>query len=149
MWKSHRRLVAITALIVASNITAGCNRSEPLGRVYGKVTFQGEPVTAGILVFSNHEKGVHMTAELGPDGSYELQTAGGFGLPLGTYKIAVNTPIPEPPVYGAMNSTPVNAPRANSAVNIPKKYQDYETSGLSITVEKGENRFDIEMNSER
>lgn len=149
MWKFQRRLVAVTGLVVLSTVATGCNRSEPLGRVYGQVTFQGEPVTAGLLVFSNHQKGVHMTAELGSDGSYELQTAGGFGLPLGTYKVAVNTPIPEPPVYGAPNSIPANKPRANSYVNIPEKYQDFETSGLSITVEKGDNQFDIEMNSER
>lgn len=137
MWK---RLKILTLLIVMS-VAAGCDRGEKLGRVFGTVTYQGQPVTAGILVFSNHQAGVHMTAELNSDGTYELQTAGGFGLPLGTYQVAVNPPMAEPPVLGSPNP----APRVPPSNNIPPKYRDFETSGLTITVGEGENPFDIEM----
>jgi len=119
----------------------GCDRGETLGKVSGKVTFQGKPVTDGLLVFSNHAKGVHMTAKLSPDGRYELQTARGFGLPLGTYKVAVSPPVFDPPMPGM----PAPPPRPKAYDNIPKQYFSPETSGLTITVVDGDNPFDIDM----
>lgn len=135
----------IMVLAVLAMVAPGCQEQEQLGRVYGRVTFQGEPITEGILVFSNAQQGIHMTADLAPDGTYELQNAGGFGLPLGTYQVAVNPPIPEPPVMGA----PSPPPKPKSFTDIPPKFRELDTSGLSITVVEGENRFDIDMPSAR
>lgn len=134
-----------TLFLMGAVVAVGCDDPETLGRVYGRVTYLGEPVTAGILVFSNHQAGVHMTAELNADGTYELQTAGGFGLPFGTYQVAINPPLAEPPVLGA----PAPPPRVLSPSNIPLQYRELETSGLSITVGEGENPFDIEMKPDR
>ncbi|QDU56625.1 hypothetical protein [Aeoliella mucimassa] len=90
----HRFRIGL--LLIATLVTVGCDRGEKLGRVFGTVTYKDQPITAGVIVFSNPQAGVHMTADLKPDGTYELQTANGFGLPLGTYKVAVNPPVGPP-----------------------------------------------------
>lgn len=125
------------ALAAACCAATGCGRGEPQGKVHGKVTLAGEPVPAGLVIFSNAERGVHMTAPLQSDGSYELQTAQGFGLPLGDYRVAVNPPLMEPAMPGAP------PPPAVTAVPIPAKYRRVETSGLSLSVGPGDNPFDI------
>ena len=137
----YYRSFSIVAGVVACVATLGCDRGETLGKVSGKVTFQGQPLTNGLLVFSNRTKGVHMTAELSADGSYELQTARGFGLPLGDYEVAVSARIVDPPMPGM----PAPPPVSNTFSNIPKKYFRPETSGLRLTVVDGNNPFDIEM----
>jgi hypothetical protein len=136
---------SIPMILLVCAATLGCGRGETLGTVHGKVTLQGKPVTAGIVVFSSKEKGVHMTASLQPDGGYELQMARGFGLPLGTYQIAINPPIFEAPMPGK----PDPQPKAPSQSNIPLKYYRFETSGLSLTVVDGDNPFDIDLHPSR
>jgi hypothetical protein len=131
----------MVATMVACVATLGCDRGETLGKVYGKVTFQGHPVTEGLLVFSNRVKGVHMTTELSADGSYELQTARGFGLPLGDYEIAVSARVANPPMPGM----PTPPPGSNTFSLIPKKYFRPETSGLRLTVVDGDNPFNIDI----
>lgn len=130
----------MTLLALLLLFSAGCERSEPLGKVFGKVTLQGRPVTQGLVIFSNPEKGVYMTADLGPDGSYELQTARGFGLPLGAYKIAVNPPLPKM-ITGEKRSEIAQSPDQE----IPARYRKPETSGLTIEVQLGDNPKDIDL----
>ena len=122
-------------------LLSGCQRGETLGKVTGRVTLDGVPVSAGVVLFSNHEKGIHITSQLRSDGTYELQTAGGFGLPLGTYRVAVNPPMSGPQMPG-MPPVPQTA-----SVSIPPQYLQPAESGLVATVGKGENVFDVEMHS--
>ena len=82
---SDRRLAALLAgLLAVLGPLAGCQRGEELGHVTGKVTFQGQPVTSGMVIFANKEKGVYMTAPLDAQGAFEVIMAQGAGLPLGT-----------------------------------------------------------------
>lgn len=118
----------------------GCGSGQKLGRVHGKVTFQGKPVSEGIISFSNREKGVFLTAKLSADGSYELVTAQGRGLPLGTYQAAINPPLVDAPLGPALGP-----PKVPAYPNIPEKYRKPETSGLTLTVKEGDNPFDVDM----
>ena len=136
MWSKVCSVIAIAATCA---VVASCGSAEEQGKVYGKVTVAGKPIPAGVVVFSNAKRGVHMLAELRPDGSYELQTANGLGLPLGDYRVAVNPPLPEPAMPGAP------APVVKKYDRIPAKYYHMETSGLALTVRAGENPFNIDM----
>jgi hypothetical protein len=130
-------------LLIAAGIAAsiaGCQPGEELGRVSGKVTFQGKPVTPGFVIFANDAKGVHMTAPLGPDGRYEVVMAKGFGLPLGEYAVAVSPPLMDHPV-GPI----AEPPEADKRKDIPRRYRDPATSELKREVKSGENVFDIEL----
>ena len=134
-------VLLVAALVLSWFGLAGCGGpSETLGKVAGKVTFQGEPVTEGVVIFSNQEKGVYMTAALGPDGSYTVEMAQGSGLPLGTYRVSIAPPPPNDRVG------PVPKPiKPGAHSNIPQKYRKPDTSGLTLTVEQGENTFDVDM----
>lgn len=134
------RLFAI--LPILGLLLSGCGSGEVRGRVAGKVTFQGQPVSEGIVVFANDQQGVHMTADLKPDGSYQIITAKGAGLPLGTYTISVCPPLPQV-TTGVFGKPPAKKPYPN----IPVKYRNPKTSGLTLTVSEGENSFDIAMTS--
>jgi hypothetical protein len=119
---------------------SGCERTEILGKVSGQVTLDGAPISQGVVVFSNSAKGVHIAAPLREDGSYELQMAKGFGLPLGDYRVAVNPPVPSAPIPG----TP-QPPSSRPPAAIPPRYWEFETSGLATSVQKGDNVFNISL----
>jgi hypothetical protein len=122
---------------------SGCGSGEARGRVAGKVTFQGQAVSEGIVVFNNDEKGIHMTAKLESDGSYEIITAKGVGVSVGTYRVCVCPPLPALPPMSAGN--PPTTTETKQYPNIPQKYRNPATSGLNLTVKQGENPFDIAM----
>jgi hypothetical protein len=119
---------------------AGCGSGEVRGRIAGKITFQGTPLSEGLVFFSNNDKGIHMSGDVKADGAYEIITAKGAGLPLGVYQVCVRPPL-EPLPTGAM----LAAPKPKKHPNIPEKYRAYETSGLTLTVKDGNNPFDIDM----
>lgn len=123
-------------------LMVGCgSQREPLGPVTGQVRFEGEPVTEGMVVLANREKGVHMTAPLGEGGRFEFQTSEGFGLPLGDYTIAVMPPIPDIPEGAAPDVPEKQYP------NIPVRYRSHATSGLTTTVTEDGVELEIELTS--
>ena len=137
--------VGVTAgiFIVAFGM-AGCGANGPkLSPVSGRVTFQGKPVAAGMVRFSNPSAGVDIMANLQPDGTYSVRMAKGSGLPEGTYAVAVEPPRVDAPV-GAMTLPP-----APNRPDIPTKYRQPSTSGLTLTVKSGSNVFDVEMQPAR
>ena len=131
---------------ILSLVLCGCGSGEARGRVVGKVTFQGQAVPEGIVVFNNDEKAVHTNAKLKSDGNYEIITAKGAGLPIGTYRIAVRPPSPRPaPLPTSVAAAKSEPEETKQYPNIPQKYRDPKTSGLTLTVKEGENSFDIAM----
>ena len=135
----HCSAVSLMLLLLAPTLV-GCGAGEAKGRIAGKVTFQGQPVSEGIVVFRGAEKSVHITAELRSDGSYTVATAKGVGLPPGTYQVCVC-----PPAIHVPTTVGGAAPKIKQYPNIPAKYRDIKTSGLTLTVELGDNPFDIAM----
>lgn len=127
-------------LLLLGIALAGCSRPEVLGPVSGKVTFQGAPVSKGMIVFSNLEKGVTIQAKLDEDGSYEVEMAKGAGLPLGTYQVCIVPPIPE-----VTTSWPMAPPKLPSYANIPERYRDARTSELVVEVTGNGVVFDVAM----
>ena len=130
----------LTLLMVLGFALSGCGSGDVRGRIVGKVTFQGHAVSEGVVRFNNNDKGIHMSAELQPDGSYEMTMIKLGGLPVGTYRVCVRPPDPLLPPIGS------NAPpKVKEYPNIPQRYREYETSGLTVTVKQGKNSLDIAM----
>ena len=103
----------------------------------GAITYGGETLQmAQINVFS--EKGQAIGRIEG--GRYKVENA-----PLGAVKIGVNTEAERGNAIGqAMaRSKGVGSGAAPKFTNLPSKYQDPETSGVTTTVKKGKNEFDI------
>jgi hypothetical protein len=132
----------ITAIALLGIAFSGCHGSgEALQPVFGKVTFQGKPVAAGVVRFSNPQIGIDMTAALRPDGTYEVVRAHGPGLPEGTYQVAIMPP----PIGRSKGSAVEDLPAPPKRPDIPEKYRQPSTSGLTLTVQPGKNCFDVDM----
>jgi hypothetical protein len=129
------------AFALLGSVLLGCGGSgETLHSVSGKVTFQGTPVVAGAIRFSNPQTGIDMTADLHPDGTYQVVMARGAGLPEGLYQVAVL------PSYVDLPIGPVLQPgKAPEHPDIPPKYRQPATSNLTLTVKPGGNLFDVDM----
>ena len=122
----------------------GCGKNGPeLAPISGRVTFQGKAVSSGTVRLSNPSAGVDVLATLQPDGTYVVRMGNDKGLPKGTYAVAVVPPRVDAPV-GAMASPPIP-----KRPDIPERYRDPSSSGLTLVVESGENVFDIDMRSDR
>ena len=122
-------------------LAVGCRSEDPLGTAAGRVTFNGAPVSEGSVVFSDAQGPTYVT-DLESDGAFTFQVARGAGLPPGTYAVAIRPPRPNKPALGYV------APNYKQAdhSNIPKKYHDAKTSGLSVTVRAGTNApFEFDM----
>lgn len=133
------------ALVVGIPLLAGCGQThETLYPVSGKVTFQGKPVSAGIIRFSNKKVGIDITAPLCADGGYEMIMARGSGLPTGAYQVSVL-----PPRFDLPIGAKPPFPKTPKCLDIPEQYRLPLTSGLTMTVKSEINRFDVDMQSDR
>lgn len=130
------RLVAGCLVSIALFTACGCPSSGPdveLGKVTGTVTLDGNKLNAGRVIFFN-VSGYSETADIKPDGRYEVQTA------VGETDVFINHR--EPDIQPPEGRPGMPMPGKNL---VPDKYSDSKTSGLKLTVNKGDNAFDIEM----
>ena len=134
------------ALLVLAAAAGGCGRST--ATLSGTVTYRGRPVTSGEVVFLAADGRTAAHAPIGPDGRYTVP-----GVPLGEARVAVdNAP---PPWYataprlpaGLANDPEVREARAQAAryVPTPPRYRDPNQSGLTHTVGKGSQTYDIAL----
>lgn len=131
-----------SALCLMLVTLTGCSGTDPnapepaiTGNVHGKVTHQGAGVTEGQIVFTNLTLKTDVVGELGADGAYTATN-----LPEGDYAVRV-TPKPVVPSMDPKVPTPKPADPAN----IPKKYRNAQTSGLTMEIKQGDNTFDAKI----
>lgn len=143
-------------------LTGGCGPDyKSRGVVKGKVRSGTRPLTTGTVMFYGKD-GVTASASIDPDGNYEMTDA-----PVGECKVTVTVqglPMdptvrgrlkgagpkmpegPKPP-EGAESSGPAPplARIPKEVVPIDTKYSSPETSGLTFTVKKGEQTYNIDL----
>jgi hypothetical protein len=112
----------------------GCGFGYP--KLKGKVTFaDGRPLRTGTVVFDN---GVTTSrAQIQPDGTFIAGTMSERdGIPIGTYKVCI---------AGAVEllDNPDNQFPPPSRTLVHTKFTDAETSGLSITIDKSPEPYNI------
>ena len=142
----YRLFVAIFLLMVS-----GCASEEPRGTVTGKVLINGVPFSEGTIYFENQTKGVALTGQIKPDGSFKLASHQGQGLVVGSYKVAIS---PEAMLMSADEIPLVGKnPRKPNDVKkspLPEKYFKTSTSELSAEIKEGVNPpivFDLKSNA--
>jgi hypothetical protein len=118
---------------------AGCSQREPLARVSGQVTYEGQPVEEGLILFSSAALGIHITADI-HQGRYEVVTSRADGLPPGEYEVAIAPPVADPPI-GPI----AEPPQAVVPPDIPERYHDARTSGLVARLVDGDNTASFDM----
>ena len=127
---------------VLISLVSGCGQSGPKEYpVTGTVTYQGEPLLLGTVMFVPKE-GPAATATIGNDGRYRLEAVPGEH----SVGIIAMPPRPggrpDPAVEGGIDYTGV--PEVESL--IPEKYNRFHTSGVAVVVEaKAANQVDIHL----
>lgn len=134
--KIFRQVTAVT-LAGTLALVAGCSRER--GSVVGRVTFQGKPVTGARIVFSDPEYGTYITAALDADGRFEMRTAEGPGLWVGTYKVTIVPELEDPPIG------PAPPPKPRTPPPVPPKYMDPRTTPLIVDVDETNKPFEFDL----
>jgi hypothetical protein len=124
----------------------GCGAGgKPTGTVSGTVTYKGEPLPQGQVIFFGPNNQV-ASASIEEGGKYTATK-----VPLGEVKVAVTTP-PAPSKQAIKaakdkkrfeRGVPITLPE--NTISIPKKYENPEQSGLSLTVKAGSQPYDIDL----
>jgi hypothetical protein len=121
-------------LLVLAFFLSGCGPGRERGRLTGTVTYQGSPVSEGIVIFADDDTAFFQKYAIKSDGTFEVATKEGKGIWAGTYRVAVAPALESPPL-GASHSPPaVTLPS-----NIPPRYWKPDTSGLKVEVKEGPN----------
>lgn len=127
-------------LYLSLSLMLGCGSAGQTGKLTGKVTFEGEPVTEGAVLFVSDSASSVGQTNLLSDGSYRFEI-GKDGLMPGDYAVAILPPMirtPDTPTSpGGEEPKPVE--------NIPQKYRSTTRSGLTTQVTTGDNVFNVEM----
>src|SRR5688500_439570 len=103
----------------------GCNSTEPMGVVTGRVTFEGQPVEEGMVCFANREKGVSIAARQNSGGTFQVEMAQGVGLPVGDYEVWITPPRTEVSLDQARTPLDYGKPPQPGQLyrNIPDQYR--------------------------
>ncbi|MFM7289642.1 MAG: hypothetical protein ACKO6B_00225 [Planctomycetia bacterium] len=139
-----RRYVAALIAIMVIAAAAGCGRSD-MGRVSGVVTYKGAPVADAIVSFKpkNRPMAIGRTDE---SGRFTLNTfAKGDGAVKGPSQVRIEPWAPAPNTFPepGQKPAPIKEPERP---DIPKKFRQEDTSGLTVEVIGGRrNEFSFEL----
>jgi hypothetical protein len=100
----------------------GCGDGVATTAVQGSITFNGKPVTFGVINFKPAQ-GQPLGGEIRSDGTYQ------FELPPGEYQVRIDSPPKMPEGYKEGDPLPKLGPP-----QVPAQYANYGTSGLTATV---------------
>lgn len=139
------RLFGCIPLIIAVCLCGvGCGKYA--ATVSGDVTLDGRPLTSGVVTYTPVGKGPSAYGNVGPDGTYRLQTGAESGLEPGGYKVTV-----------AANATAEEAAAMGVKIGregimpllTPRKYADVATTPLTLTVVRGSQTINLALESDR
>lgn len=129
-------ILSITAVVLC-----GCSGkpddTKKTGTVSGKITANGQPVTAGIVSISSDALG-GASGNLKEDGTYAIEGE----LSVGSYKVYLTGPEIRGKKDKQGNAIPVVIGKLE---NVPKKYQDPKSSDLTAEIKEGDNEINFEL----
>lgn len=105
-----------------------------MGKVSGRITYQGSPLKSGTVIFLHATTGRAATSPISGDGRYELLAEAGVN------QIAIDSRGPE------IDDPNPKAPKGSKLPGqllIPYRYSNPPTSELTLDVKAGENSNDI------
>jgi hypothetical protein len=153
-------VLGLASVLASVALFAGCGGGHSInqGSVSGKITYKGAPVTGGTITFFPTSGTGSAPVTIKPDGTYsstdvpmgdmgvsiETESVKGLGgggpaynIPKGM-KPPSGTPQPEQPKIQGGANMPVY-------VQIPQKYVNPKTSGLTCTIKPGKNVCDFDL----
>jgi hypothetical protein len=132
--------------LAAAFVTAGLSGCGGTGDISGKVFSHGTPLVSGTVMVVASDGMVHQGV-VQPDGSYTI-----VAVRVGDVRLAVNSPDPTTPLVRKSEDPPdPEDVRRRAALKarwspIPAKYNSPSTSGLTLSVKRGMNAHDIDLN---
>ncbi len=108
----------------------------------GKVTCNGQPVPYALVIVASSQAPAS-TGAADESGYYQLKH-----VPLGEVQVAVNTDAGRGMMMGRMMAGAKEGKGKGDApkfVDVPKKFHDPATSGITTTITDGPNTFNIEV----
>jgi hypothetical protein len=137
---------SIALAIVLISFPIGCNRVAPTinTTVQGRVSFQGQPLAGGVVVFSPDPErggsGKPIPAEIAQDGRFQLNIGAGTVISPGWYRVTIAS---------APNSASIGPEIApGNRIAFPPQLARPDQSGLVREVKEGQENtfsFDIEV----
>lgn len=132
---------AVAAVVCLATVSCepGSRLPETGATLEGTVVYGKEPVPVALIIVVGDSGSAQ--GFIGEDGRYKLTN-----VPLGTVKIGVNTDAAKGELTSRMmaqsqgGKVKVARPRF---IEVPKRYGEPATSGLTTTINKGANTFDI------
>lgn len=132
-----QRINALWRGLVCLALLAGCGRGPAMGQVDGLVTYNGQPVTNGTVLFVPESPGPGAQGTLDERGKFKLTTyEPGDGALAGPHRVAIVPPTD----FATLNAElkPGRMQRATTYDNIPSKVRDHRTSEIRIEIKPGE-----------
>ena len=159
------RTMALAAILFTLLAAPGCGPNlKDRGTVKGRLTFNGEPVPGATIAFVTDDN-LQGSGHTDENGDYEVRDA-----PVGKTRVFINAPKARPGIAMSGGVKPPEVPKGSGPMKppdgekfpqpedkpppkidpakvkpIPQKYELPETSGLTFTVEKGTQTFDIKL----
>jgi hypothetical protein len=136
-------------------VSTSCSGGPRLGKVSGRVTVGGKPVTSGTIMF-HPDAGPTAVAALQPDGAYTLTTIKpGDGAVVGSHRVTIQATnvgpgsLVDPKTFDeeiqlSRKGGKVLVPGKVTWV-VPEKYSRAETSDLTAKVEPGPNTLNFDV----
>ncbi len=156
-----KRFLGLALVALASFAVVGCdNASLKTEMVSGVVTLDGVPVEGATVTFSPTSGGIMAAGQTNADGKYTLtsQQGGGpgKGAVVGEYQVGVVKSINTAPQPTKEELEKASAEGrdiskdypANYEDLVPKRYKLPQFSGLTASVQAGDNTFDFQLTSE-
>jgi len=144
--RSTREGCGLLGWLTIALLVLGCGvreyrRPETGASLEGTVTYAGKSVPAAMIIVAGQSGGA--TGNIGEGGRYHVDNA-----PVGEVKLAVNTDAAKGQMQGqkmaqAYQGGKGGAKPAAAFLDVPKKYQDPNSSGITTTIKAGANTFDI------
>jgi hypothetical protein len=144
---SPRRYVAALMAMMVIATTVGCGRSD-MGRVSGVIMYEGKPVADAVVSFRPQNRPMAF-GRTDAAGRFTLNTySKGDGATKGVNRVRIEPWTPGPNSFPEPGQDP-RPWKEPERPDIPKKYRQEETSGLTVEVIAGKrNEFTFELTTE-
>lgn len=137
---TRRHVSAVLGGLTLLALSSGCGRRTDENKIEGKVSYRNTPIVAGAITFVD-EQGNQWSGAI-KDGVYQVRHAG-----VGVNQVAIESHDSGPPPGLHVKNAPNDSGPAlrTPAVKLPPHYAKPETSGLTYTVRKGQQKYDFNL----
>ena len=126
-------------------VFVGCSSDgAATGTVKGQITYNSQPVTAGMVIYENASKGWIGASELDTEGRYRIPD-----IRLADYVVSVQPPTPKTPSESDGSIEEIKAKMVTYKVpdpaNIPRPVRTTQSSPLKASVTEGDQEFNFDL----